>query len=61
MRNPCAQEMLTYVQLLRPDVIGNSPDAHHTQADYVAQRERIRRYYTWIHELTQLLTSINNQ
>jgi len=30
-------------------------DAHHAPADYAAQRERIRRYHAWAHELSQLL------
>jgi hypothetical protein len=30
-------------------------DAHHAPVDYVAQRERIRRYHAWVHELAQLL------
>lgn len=30
-------------------------DAHHAPADYAAQRERIRRYHAWVHELAQLL------
>jgi len=31
-------------------------DAHHAPADYAAQRERIRRYHAWVHELAQLLS-----
>jgi hypothetical protein len=30
-------------------------DAHHAPKDYAAQRERIRRYHSWIHELAKLL------
>jgi hypothetical protein len=30
-------------------------DAHHAPVDYAAQRERIRRYHTWVHELAQLV------
>jgi hypothetical protein len=31
-------------------------DAHHAPADYAAQRQRIRRYHAWVHELAQLLS-----
>jgi hypothetical protein len=30
-------------------------DAHHAPVDYTVQRERIRRYHAWVHELAQLL------
>ncbi|MCL5985600.1 MAG: AAA family ATPase, partial [Actinobacteria bacterium] len=30
-------------------------DAHHASEDYVPQRERLRRYYSWVYELANLL------
>jgi hypothetical protein len=30
--------------------------AHHPGSDYVPQRERIRQYHSWVHELASLLT-----